>query len=115
MKSPAGPAAGEQFGTHFFNGAFKLYDDGKRSGTLHLKVVDDGEVQGSFYSDKDGKKYEVSGKIADPHHSIRFRITYPKTAQEFQGWIFTGDGAAITGSARFGERETGFYAVRQEK
>jgi len=98
----------------YFNGVYKLYDDGRRSGEIHLKVTDNGEVTGYYYSDKDGKKYEVDGKVGNPNHSIQFKVTFPRTLQFFHGFGFTGDGRAIAGSSRLQERETGFYAVRKE-
>jgi hypothetical protein len=106
---------GATFEPRYFNGKYKLYDDGRRSGTLHLKVADNGDVNGFYYSDKDGQKYEVSGKIGKPNHSIEFQISFLKANQQFQGLLFTGNGAAITGSSRLQERETGFYAVRLEE
>jgi hypothetical protein len=105
---------GAAFEPRYFNGTYKLYDDGRRSGTLHLKVAADGEVTGAYYSDKDGQKYEVEGKVGRPNHMIQFRVTFPRSMQHFQGWMFTGDGRAITGTSRLQERETGFYALRQE-
>jgi hypothetical protein len=105
---------GAAFEPRYFSGSYKIYDDGRRSGILNLKVADDGEVAGFYYSDKDGQKYEVEGKVGRPNHSIQFKITFPRTVQQFQGWMFTGDGRAITGTSRLQERETGFYAVRQE-
>lgn len=104
----------ETFHQAYFNGSYKLYDDGRRSGLLTLKVADDGEVTGDYYSDKDGRKYEVRGKVGSPKQSVQFTIVFPRTEQQFQGWLFTGDGKAITGSSRLQERETGFYAVRTE-
>lgn len=105
---------GDKFEPRYFNGDFKLYDDGRRSGMLKLSVAEDGEVTGYYYSDKDGQKYEVSGKIGNPNHSIQFKVTFPRTIQFFTGFLFTGDGRVITGTSRLQERETGFYAVRQE-
>lgn len=105
---------GATFEPRYFNGVFKLYDDGRRSGDLHFKVETDGNIVGHYYSDKDGKKYEVTGKVGDPHHHIQFRIQFPRTLQFFQGLMFTGDGKAIAGSSKLEERETAFYAVRQE-
>lgn len=107
------PTPGAAFTPQFFNGVYKLLDDGRRSGVLHLKVDAEGEVVGHFYSDKDGQKYDVAGKIGNPHHSIQFRITFPRTIQFFEGLIFTFDGQAITGTARLEERSTAFYALRQ--
>lgn len=105
---------GAAFEPRFFNGTFKLYDDGRRTGVLKLTVGASGEVSGAFYSDKDGAKYDVGGKVGSPNHMIHFNVTFPRTIQTFQGWMFTGDGRVITGAARMNERETGFYAVRQD-
>lgn len=109
------PEVGAAFEPRYFTGVYKLYDDGRRSGTLHLKVHDKGDVGGFYYSGKDGRKYEVSGKVGEPNHSISFRIMFPKTVQHFQGWMFTGDGRALVGSSRLQERETGFYAIREKE
>ena len=62
----------------YFNGDYKMYDDGRRSGTLTIKVADDGVVSGHYFSDKDGQKYDVAGMVsANPKHQIEFLITYP--------------------------------------
>ena len=105
---------GDKFEPRYFNGTYKLHDDGRRSGTLELKVDDEGAVTGSYYSDKDGQKYEVKGKIGTPLYNIQFTIKLPRTEQTFQGWMFTGDGKAIVGTSRIVQHETGFYAVRIE-
>jgi hypothetical protein len=106
---------GETFEPRYFNGTYKLHDDGRRSGTLKLKIDDDGTVTGDFYTDKDGKQYDVKGKIGTPKHSIQFTIKFPRTEESFQGFLFTGDGKAITGTSRLEEHEQGFYAVRVEE
>jgi hypothetical protein len=103
---------GATFEPRYFNGVYQLYDDGRRSGKLHLKVAGNGDVAGFYYSDKDGRKYEVEGKVGSPVQSIHFRITFPRTIQDFHGWLFTGDGRALTGYSRLQDRETGFYALR---
>jgi hypothetical protein len=105
---------GETFEPRYFNGTYKLYDDGRRSGLLKLMVDKDGEVTGSYFSDKDGQKYDVNGKLGSPKHAFQFTIKFPRTEQVFQGWMFTGDAKAFTGFSRLQERETGFYAVRVE-
>lgn len=109
------PAVGEKFEARFFTGSYKLYDDGRRSGTLKLSVDEGGVVSGHYYSDKDGQKYEVAGKVGTPSHAIYFRITLPRTFQDFNGFMFTGDGSVIAGSSKLQERETGFYAMRLER
>src|SRR5262249_35126773 len=65
-KKPEKLVIGETFEIPYFNGKYKLYEDGRRSGTLELKVDDDGKVTGSYYSDKDGQKYAVAGVIGTP-------------------------------------------------
>jgi hypothetical protein len=105
----------EKFDPAYFIGAFKLYDDGRRSGTLHLQLTESGDVKGHFFSDKDGSKYDVEGKLGMPKHLITFTITYPRATQEYRGMLFTGDARAIAGTSRFLEREAGFYAVRVEE
>jgi hypothetical protein len=136
-KKPAKLVVGAAFEARYFNGTYKLYDDGRRSGTLHLKLAANGDVTGHYFSDKDGKKYDVEGKVGTPPHryfadkdgtkddvdskaatlphAIQFRIIFPRTVQEFQGWLFTGDGRALVGSSRLQNRETGFYALRVEE
>jgi hypothetical protein len=105
---------GNTFDVKYFNGTFKLYDDGRRSGKLTLKVDKDGEVTGSYYSDKDGAKYEVKGKVGEPKHSIEFTIVLPRVEQAFKGMLFTGDGKAMAGTSKLANRESAFYAVREE-
>jgi hypothetical protein len=119
--NPAKPAklvVGAKFETRYFNGAYTLYDDGRRSGTLHLTVDDKGDVIGHYFSDNPeakGAKYEVGGKVSNmPAHQVEFTITLPRTHQTFTGYLFTGDGRAITGSSVLEGRITGFYAVRIE-
>jgi len=106
---------GETFEARYYNGTYKLYDDGRRSGSLTLKVGEDGAVTGSYYSDKDGQKYDIRGKVGMPLNSIQFTVKFPRVEQTFQGWLFTGDGKALVGSSRILDREAGFYALRVEE
>jgi hypothetical protein len=110
----ARPVIGATFEKRYFNGSYKLADDGRRSGTLTLTVADDGEVSGSFTTDADGQKYDVSGKVGPQRHAIQFTIKFPRVEETFQGHLFTGDGRALAGTARMQDRETAFYAVRIE-
>jgi hypothetical protein len=105
----------EPFEPRYFNGTYRLYDDGRRSGRLVLKVDEDSNVTGAYYSDKDGQKYELRGRVGNPAHSIQFTVVLPRTEQVFQGWLFTVDGKTLTGSSRMQGREAGFYAVRVEE
>lgn len=104
---------GEKFDPAYFNGTYKLSSDGRRTGKLVLKLAANGkEVEGWFYSDKDGSKYEVSGTIGNPKHLVEFAIQYPRTIETFRGMLFTGDGRVIAGTSRLQDREAGFSAVR---
>lgn len=108
------PVVGGEFKPEYFAGSYQLHDDGRRSGEMKLKVADDGVVTGAFFSDRDGREYEIEGKISTPRHAITFTIKFPQTMQTFQGMMFTGDGKAITGTAKLEGRETGFYALRKQ-
>jgi hypothetical protein len=115
-KKGAKVVVGEKFDPAYFAGTYKLHADGRRSGTLKLKLSDNGkEVEGWYYSDKDGAKYEVSGSIGNPKHQVEFTIQFPRTIETFRGMLFTGDARAIAGTSRLQDRETGFYAVRVDE
>jgi hypothetical protein len=105
---------GATFESRYFIGKYKLQDDGRRSGTLNLAVNESGEVSGSFYSDRDGAKYDVTGKIGAQRHAIQFAIKFPQIEQTFNGFLFTGNGKAICGTTKMQDREAGFYAERIE-
>lgn len=112
---PGRPVPGDKFLLDHWNGSYILQDDGRRSGTLEIKVDSQGEVTGSYYSAKDGSKYDVRGKTGPSPHAIQFGIRFPRTEQIYQGCIFTGDLGAIAGTSRFGDRETSFYAIRKAR
>lgn len=106
---------GDVFEPKYFTGKFKLYDDGRRSGVLDLAVDEDGDVTGHYFSDKDGERYKVTGKVLMPKHSIQFTVKFPRTEQTYRGWLFTGTGLALTGWSKIQDREAGFYALRVEE
>lgn len=107
------PVVGPVFDIKYFNGNYLLQDDGRRSGKLKIEVDASGDVSGSFYSDKDGQKYDIRGKVGGPAHSIQFVIKFPRIEQTFQGFLFTGDAKAIAGTSRLIDRESGFFAIRE--
>lgn len=109
---PSSIDATKPFGVHWFTGHYRLYDDGRRMGRLEIEADKDGNLSGALYSDKDNKRYELFGKVAMPNHTAQFTVRFPRSEQYFQAWLFTGDGSALAGTTRFGERETGFYATR---
>jgi len=95
-------------------GTFKLFDDGRRGGKMTLKVDGESKVAGWYYSDRDGAKYEINGKVGPLPHQVEFTIRLPRTEQSFKGLLFTGDGKAMSGTSRLDGREAAFYAVREE-
>ena len=100
------------FGPHWFTGHYRLYDDGRRMGRMEIEADKEGNLSGSLFSDKDNKRYDLFGKVNMPNHTAQFTVRFPRSEQFCQAWIFTADGAALVGTTRFGERETGFYATR---
>ena len=114
VKKPVKPAIGEAFDPQFFNGVYRLHDNGRRTAKLTLKVEADGTVSGEYVSDDTGRSYDVYGKILNPKHQVQFFVKFPQTEQSFQGFLFTKDAQAICGSSRMQDREFGFYAVRAE-
>jgi hypothetical protein len=106
---------GESLEPRYYTGTFKLYDDGRRSGKLVLQVDEANELSGAYYSDKDGAKYEIKGRIGTPLNTFEFTVKFPRSEQTFRGWMFTGDGKALVGSSKLVDRESGFYAVRVEE
>jgi len=111
---PAKVTIGEPFEPKYFTGSYRIYDDGRRSGKLTLKVDEDGSVAGAYFSDRDGARYELRGRVGTPTHAISFTVNLPRTEQVFNGWLFTGDGKVMVGTSRMLNRETGFYATRIE-
>jgi hypothetical protein len=104
-----------KFEPKYFSGAYRLFDDGRRSGTLRLEVGADSDVTGTFVSDLDGREYEVRGSMAKPAHKILFTVKFPRTEQAFEGYMFTGNGKAIAGTSKLQDRDAGFYATRVEE
>jgi hypothetical protein len=116
IKKSARPAPDDPYRPEFFNGSFRLYDDGRRSGLLRLQVDAEGNLSGEFLSDATGNKYPVSGKVGpNPRHLVQFTIKFPQSVQHFSGYIFTRGGAAICGTSKFQERDAGFYAIRVDE
>jgi hypothetical protein len=105
---------GEKLEPRHVAGTFKLFDDGRRSGKLILAVDEENKVTGWYYSDRDGAKYEVKGKVGPQPHQVEFTIRLPRTEQAFKGLLFTGDGKAMAGTSKLTDRESAFYAVREE-
>ena len=94
---------GDKFEPRYFNGTYQAVRRRPSLRQADLKVDEDGGVSGAYVSDKDGAAYDVRGKVGVPPHGIQFTVQFPRAEQTFQGWLFTGDGKAITGSSRLGD------------
>lgn len=113
-KKAAKPLVGDVFEASVIAGTYKLFDDGRRTATLILKVDEKGEIAGDYISEKTGGKYEVGGKVQPNKHHIVFSVTFPNSVQTFTGWVFTKDASAMAGFTNTQGRDFGFYAVRAE-
>ena len=80
----------------------------------YFTVDEEGKVSGSYYSDRDGAKYQVAGKLGPQPHAIEFVIKLPRVEHTFKGLLFTGNGKALAGTSKMTDRESAFYAVREE-
>ncbi len=110
------PIIGDTFEARYFNGTYRLQDDGRRSAKITLKVGDDGEVTGDYISEQTGRKYEITGRVSTtPKHHLQFTVKFPQAQQSFQGWMFTKDGRAICGATKLQEHEFGFFALRLDE
>lgn len=115
LKEVGRPVEGKPFEAAYFNGTWKLFDDGRRLARLFLKVDNEGNVSGEYVSETTGRSYEVYGQITNPKYKLNLTVKFPQSEQTFQGWMFTQEGKAICGSTQFQGREFGWYATREEK
>jgi hypothetical protein len=110
----ARPALGRAVRASDFAGRYRLFANGQWSGTLDLKVDDVGGVAGRFRSDSTGAAYPVSGQVAsEVPHKISFRIKYPRTQQDYEGFLWTDGKGAMAGTLTMLDRAYGFFAVRE--
>ena len=97
-----------------FDGRYRLFANGQWSGTLELKVGPDGVVSGRFRSDLNGTAYPVSGQVAaEIPHKITFRVKFPRTQQDFEGYLWTDGKGALAGTLTMLDQAYGFFALRE--
>jgi hypothetical protein len=107
------PAPGRSVLAGDFAGRYRLFANGQWSGTLDLKVDDGGRVSGRFRSDSSGTAYPVSGQVAaEIPHKVSFRVQYPRTQQDFEGFLWTEGKGAMAGTLSMLDRAYGFFAIR---
>jgi hypothetical protein len=106
------PTLSDAFDPSAISGTYRLFDDGRRTARLTLRVTADGVVAGEYVSEQTGRQYEVSGKILGAKHQVQFTVKFPQVEQTFVGFAFTRDAGALAGTTTMQGREFGFYATR---
>jgi len=113
---PASPPGPGQVTPVSFIGQYRVRMDGRWSGTLHLRMLPTGQVQGSsFYtSDVHGNKsFKVTGAVASgTPHQIALYIHIPNALVRLDGWLTTGDKKQILGICYINRVGYGFFATR---
>jgi len=108
------PTPGKTVVASDFAGRYRLFANGQWSGTLDLKVEPRGVVVGQFRSDLHGTTYPVSGQVAtDVAQKVFFAIKYPRSRQEFEGFLWAEGKGAMAGTASLNDRPVGFFAIRE--
>ncbi|HEV3168648.1 MAG TPA: biopolymer transporter ExbD [Isosphaeraceae bacterium] len=109
-----GPSAGRAVLPGDFAGRYRLFANGNTSGTLELSVDAKGAVTGQFRSDLNGAFYPVSGQVAtDVPQKVTFRVTYPRSTNDFEGYLWTDGKGAMAGTVVMVEHPHGFFAIRE--
>ena len=110
----ARPSVGRSVLPGDFAGRYRLFANGQWSGTLDLKVDDGGGVSGRFRSDLNGAGYPVSGQVApDVPHRVAFRVKYPRTQQDYEGYLWSEGKGAMAGTLTMLDHVYGFFAIRE--
>lgn len=111
---PGRPSPGRDVQPGDFAGRYSLFANGQWSGMIDLKVDQDSVVSGRFRSDLDGAVYTVEGAV-DPAlpRKVVFKIEFPRSAQTYEGLLWTEGKSAITGAVTMGEHPYGFMAIRE--
>lgn len=99
-----------------YNGTYRLAANGVWSGLLELKVDADGGVSGSYRSDTGGESHPVTGKTsagAGGEHGVAFTINFPRTRQDYNGWLWGEGKNVMAGSVTMINQTFSFIAIRE--
>lgn len=99
-----------------YNGTYRLAANGVWSGLLELKIDAEGVVAGSFRSDAGGEPHPVAGKTstgASGERGVAFTINFPRTRQDYSGWLWGEGKNVIAGSVAMINQTFSFIAVRE--
>ncbi len=109
-----GPSPGREVLPLDFVGHYSLFANGQWSGAMEFKVDQAGVVSGRFRSDLDGAVYSIEGAINPTiPRRIAFTIQFPRSAQKYEGLLWTEGKGAITGTMTMQEHPYGFMAIRE--
>lgn len=97
-----------------FAGKYRLEADGRWSGILTFTLAGNEELTGTYLSDQTGQTYTVTGKVGNPAHRATFKISFPMTEQEFEGYLWSRDRNRLSGITRMEGRVFGFHAQRSD-
>ncbi len=114
IEAPAsGPSPGKTVIPSDFVGKYRLFADGRWSGTLEIEVAADRQITGRFRSESNGMSYPVTGQVeVDPPNKATFAVKFPRSEQEYNAFIWTEGKNAIAGTFVMTERVFGFVAIR---
>lgn len=114
-KAAAGKvSAGRKVELGDFAGRFRLYANAQWSGVVDWKVDDQKNLTGEFRSDRNGQAYKVLGKVGEgAPHKLRFAIEFPRSRQDYEGWLWTNGKSGFSGSMTFLDQTFGFVALRE--
>lgn len=114
VEAASGPSPGKTLIPGDFAGKYRLFADGRWSGTIELEVASDRQITGRFRSEANGMSYPVTGQVAvDPPNKANFAVKFPRTEQEYDAFLWTEGKNAIAGTFVMTERVFGFVAIRE--
>jgi hypothetical protein len=96
-----------------FSGEYSLEADGRWSGSLSLKVDEDGAVTGEYKSGETGKSFPVNGQVGRTANRIEFTVEFPMTKQKFEGYLWTRGRDKMSGVTHMLDQPFGFHATRK--
>lgn len=97
-----------------FAGEYQLQADGRWSGKVTIEVDEGGNVTGSYTSDDTGQTYELRGRTGNPTNKIAFKISFPMTEQEFEGYLWSQKRSRVSGVTHMLGRPFGFVMDRTD-
>ncbi len=111
---PGQPSPGRAVVPEDFAGRFRLLGNGQWSGLLQVEIGENNVLTGRFRSDQTGTSYKVTGQVGvnAPQH-MQFSIQYPRSRQDYDGYLWIGGKGAISGSVALLNQTYGFFAYRE--